>query len=146
MARFSVRRLFVPFVAETAMRLELPAEEVERGLRELAELLARGGAEPVEPERAPSPQTKPEKVEAGMAQHRIIRAEYTRVRDGGTEEYFLRPYSVKPHPMSGRPVLYAQDSKHGGQIHSFLWGRLRGVMMTDNKFSPTWPTEPDTVP
>lgn len=126
----------------TVLSILPPAEEVARAV----EMLLAGAAGRPGPEAA-VPRTKPEKVEAGMRQNRVVRVEYTRARDGGTEEYFLKPYEVKPHPASGRTVLYATDSKHGdGQIHSFLWSRLRDVMMTDNRFAPVWPTRPETVP
>jgi predicted DNA-binding transcriptional regulator YafY len=89
---------------------------------------------------------KPRALRLAMATATKVGITYTRKRDGRTLDYVVRPYEAKPHPQSGNEVLYAQDHKHGGQIHAFLMSRIeRTTNLTRATFSPTWPTRPESV-
>ena len=79
-----------------------------------------------------------------MANNRKVRIEYNRKSDGTVQDYVAAPYSFRF--KGGQRLLYAAERKHGwNEIHSFLWGRARGVEVTKDEFNPKWPTEPESV-
>lgn len=136
--------------------------EIARGLS-ILEAMLRGapgpGAPP--PEESADPY---ERLRAAMETLREVEVTYTRALDGASGTYRLKPYELGYHPMSGRPVLWAQveegtgapplhasDPSTGGihtdTIHALLedrisWDTLR---VTERTYSPDWAVQPKTV-
>lgn len=92
--------------------------------------------------------TKPDAVRLAMATRSKLWIEYTRKRDGATLEYHVAPYERGyTHGNNPKPVLWATDHKHGGgQIHAFLWNRIRTAepRLLAN-FRPHWTVRTDTA-
>ena len=118
----------------------LAPEDVAEGLAEI-EALASGDVSQDEGDDSAAAT-----IRAAMEGARRVRLTYRRKRDGVTARYEVRAYEAKPHPSTGRLVLYGQDDRHGSQIHSFLWDRIERATPTRRRFLPTWPVRPRSVP
>lgn len=151
---------FRPTTAGPGIAGVLSAEsEIDRGLAILQGLLRGGQPFPVEPSQDPY-----DRLRFAMENLREVEVGYTRALDGSHGSYLLRPYEIGYHPISGRPVLWAQVAEgsgaspihesdpatggaHTDTIHAFLEARLNwdSLRVTDRNFVPDWPVQIDTV-